>query len=62
MQYIETEIAGDHVRIGWAGGYTINLYTPIGGQWVEFDCCSNNNLETLDDVLETAVEFLTEEA
>lgn len=60
MEYLETEINGEYTRIGWAGGATVNIFTPIGGEWVETDCCTNYDIETLYDALETATDYLTE--
>jgi len=59
MKYVEFESnCGDYVRIGWAGGSIVNLYTPIGGEWVEYDCFTDYDIITLDDAVQSAIETI----
>ena len=59
MKYweIESERHG-HVRIAWNEAATVNLQTPVGGEWVDFHCFTNYGLETGTDVIASAIEVM----
>lgn len=58
--YVEFTHNGDEVRIRWVGGSLVNIYFPVGGQWVEFDCFTDYGIESIDDALSSAIEYLND--
>lgn len=54
---IQSETHG-HVRIEWNESATVNLQTPVGGQWVDFHCFTHYGLETGYDAIKSALEVL----
>ena len=58
LKYWEVEHNGDHLRIEWNESATFNLQTPIGGQWVDYDCFTCYGIESEQAALEHAMEYL----
>lgn len=58
--YVEFTHNGDEVRIRWVGGSLVNIYFPVGGQWVEFDCFTDYGINSIDDALSSAIEYLND--
>ncbi len=54
---LETDTHG-HIRIEWNESATVNLQTPVGGQWVDFHCFTHYGLTSDSEVLAAAIEVL----
>jgi hypothetical protein len=57
----EIDFNGEYLRIVWNGGYQVNFQTPIGGQWVDYDCFTCYDIATEQDALEHAYEVLQDQ-
>lgn len=58
MQYQEIEHNGEHLRVTWNESATVNIQCPIGGEWVDFESCTNYDLTSIEDAVYHAIEFL----
>jgi hypothetical protein len=58
MKYWELEHNGDYIRIEWNGSSTFNIQTPIGGQWVDFECFTCYGISDEQEALEHALQIL----
>jgi hypothetical protein len=62
MHHWEHETAnGDHIRIEWNGAATFNLQTPIGGEWVDYECFTIYGIDNPQTALEFAIDHIDED-
>lgn len=47
-------------RIKWAGGSIVNIQYPVGGQWVDAECFTDYDINSLEDALQSAIEYLND--
>jgi hypothetical protein len=60
MKYFELEMHGDHMRVEWNEKATFNIQTPVGGQWVDFNCFTCYGIDSEHEALETAYEWINQ--
>lgn len=60
MEYFELEMQGEYLRVEWNGKGTFNIQFPIGGQWVDCECFTNYEVDTTQEALECAVEWINQ--
>ena len=58
MKYWEVEHNGECIRIEWNESATFNLQTRINDQWVDYECFTCYGLDTEQEALEHAHEYL----
>ena len=58
MKYWEVEHQGCEIRIEWNESSTFNLQAPIGGEWVDYHCFTNYNIDNEQEAIEHAMEVL----
>jgi hypothetical protein len=58
MKHWEVEHNGEHVRIEWNEVDTFNLQTPVGGQWVDYECFTCYSVDNEQEALEHAMGYL----
>ena len=58
MKHWEVEHNGEHLRIEWNEVDTFNLQTPVGGQWVDYECFTCYRVLNEQEALEHAMGYL----
>jgi hypothetical protein len=58
MKYWKTEHKGNEIRVEWNESATFNLQTPIGGQWVDYECFTCYGIKNETDAMLYALEYL----
>lgn len=49
-----------YLRCEWDGGDTVEIMTPVGGQWVCFDTFTSLNMGTTYEAIEQTQEYIDE--